>query len=172
MKKTLYAITTLVCACFAINASSQEITGLVINTAGQPLEYVNIVLLQATDSTYIEGTTTRNDGTFMMAQPKVKAFMRISYIGYTTKTMDLRPNVGKIVMEEDTKLLGEVTVKAHRRIFEMGKEGMVTNVAGHGRKCAGIRARDNKDARGAKRVWQGHTGDIYQWKANTRHLGT
>lgn len=130
MKKTLYAITIFVCACFAINASSQEITGQVINTAGQPLEYVNIVLLQATDSTYIEGTTTRNDGTFMMAQPKVKAFMRISYIGYTTKTMDLRPNVGKIVMEEDTKLLGEVTVKAHRRIFEMGKEGMVTNVAG------------------------------------------
>lgn len=130
MKKTLYAITTLVCACFAINASSQEITGLVINTAGQPLEYVNIVLLQATDSTYIEGTTTRSDGTFMMAQPKVKAFMRISCIGYTTKTMDLQPNVGKIVMEEDTKLLGEVTVKAHRRIFEMGKEGMVTNVAG------------------------------------------
>lgn len=130
MKKTLYAITIFVCTCFAINASSQEITGQVINTAGQPLEYVNIVLLQATDSTYIEGTTTRSDGTFMMAQPKVKAFMRISYIGYTTKTMDLQPNVGKIVMEEDTKLLGEVTVKAHRRIFEMGKEGMVTNVAG------------------------------------------
>ncbi len=38
--------------------------------------------------------------------------------------------MGKITLEEDYRMLSEVTVKGHRKMFEMGKEGTVTNVIG------------------------------------------
>ena len=40
------------------------------------------------------------------------ATLEISYIGYKTQTMTVRPQLGQIVMEEDTEVLDEVVVTA------------------------------------------------------------
>lgn len=36
--------------------------------------------------------------------------------------------MGEIRLEENTALLDEIVVKSNRKIFDMGKEGIVTNV--------------------------------------------
>ena len=40
------------------------------------------------------------------------ATLEISYIGYKTQTMTVRPQLGQIVMKEDTEVLDEVVVTA------------------------------------------------------------
>ena len=127
MKKYILIMTLCVCISNAVKA--QDISGQIIGADGQPLEFANIVLLQLSDSSFIKGTTSKSDGTFTMLQPEVKAFIRVSYLGYTTKDLNLQPNMGKIILGADSNMLSEVVVKGHPKMFEMGKEGVVTNVS-------------------------------------------
>lgn len=64
MKKTL--ILTLLFFLFTNIAVAQTITGKVTDEQNQPFQYVNI-LLQTADSTYLAGTITAEDGTFVIA---------------------------------------------------------------------------------------------------------
>lgn len=128
MKKILYILCLCLYCATAVHA--QDITGKVVGVDDQPLEFANIALLQASDSSFIKGTVSKEDGTFTLTQPGVKALIRVSYLGYTAKTMSLQADMGKIILEEDPKMLSEVTIKGHRKMFEMGKEGVVTNVIG------------------------------------------
>lgn len=127
MKKYLLILSLYIS--FIIAVSAQSISGQVIGADGQPLEFANIVLLQLSDSSFINGTTSNIDGTFTIQQPNVKAFVRVSYIGYETKDLESQPNMGKIILKVDSNLLSEVVVTSHRKMFEMGKEGVVTNVS-------------------------------------------
>ena len=128
MKKYLLILFLYISFVNAVKA--QDITGQIVHADGSPLEFANVVLLQMSDSTFIEGAISKSDGTFLLPQPTTKAFLRVSYLGYTTKNLSLKPDMGRITLEEDTKLLSEVTVKGHRKMFEIGKEGTVTNVIG------------------------------------------
>ena len=127
MKKYLLMLSLYIS--FATAVSAQSISGQVIGADGQPLEFANIVLLQLSDSSFIKGTTSNSDGTFTMQQPNANAFVRVSYLGYATIDLDAQPNMGKIVLKADSGLLSEVVVTGHRTMFEMGKEGVVTNVS-------------------------------------------
>lgn len=128
MKKFLYL--TIVCFLSFISIHAQGISGRIVNEAGQPLEFVNIVVLRTADSTFVQGTTSRNDGSFTLAKPEVPSFMKISYIGYLTKMLPIKGDMGEIRLEENTATLNEVVVKSNRKLFDMGKEGVVTHVAG------------------------------------------
>ncbi len=112
-----------------VNAQN-VITGRVIDELSQPMEFVNIVMLKEADSTFIAGATTQSDGSFCITKPNVKAFLKLTSIGYKSKTVNIEQDLSKIVMQEDSVFLKEVVVKGHRRAFEMGKEGMITNVSG------------------------------------------
>lgn len=125
MKKGLMVM--VVCS-VAIATIAQEIKGTVTDANGLPLALANVVLLQVKDSAYVNGTTTQDNGSFNIAKPNVETFARITYLGYQTKEMAVKAEMGKIVLEEDNNVLGEVVVKGNRKPYEMGKEGMLTNV--------------------------------------------
>ncbi len=127
MKKYLLTLALFIYIASAANA--QALSGQVIGANGQPLEFANIVLLQLSDSSFISGTTSKSDGSFTMPLPEAKAFVRVSYLGYTTKDLYPQPNMGTIILETDSNYLSEVVVTGHRKMFEMGKEGVLTNVA-------------------------------------------
>ena len=57
------------------------------------------------------GTITDIDGNFTLSVNE-GATLEISYIGYKTQTMTVRPQLGQIVMKEDTEVLDEVVVTA------------------------------------------------------------
>lgn len=125
--KQLFSLVTLLF--ITVISSAQVIEGTVTDNNGKPLGFANVLLLQIKDSTFIAGTVTREDGTFNMLCPKVEAFACISFLGYESQIVDLKENMGIIVMKEDAKVLKEVTVKGYK-LYHLGKEGIVTNVAG------------------------------------------
>lgn len=45
---------------------AQEVIGKVVDSNGKPLPYVNIVLLNTQDSTFIKGTTSGQNGDFTL----------------------------------------------------------------------------------------------------------
>lgn len=115
-----------------------EIIGKVIEgNTNQSIEYATISLLDTTSKQAITGTITSSDGTFSIKTQKSNFYIEISFIGFTTKTInDFKTIDGKIdlqtiVLNEDLQALGEVVVRAERsqtefkldkRIFNVGKD--------------------------------------------------
>ena len=113
----------------AIASTAQGISGRVIDEQSQPMQFANVVLLNRTDSVFIVGAVTKDDGTFTIETDKQDGILKVTSVGYIVKYIDARQgNVGDIQMQPDTQMLGEVIVKGHVPQFQMGNEGLVTNV--------------------------------------------
>ena len=65
MKRLQVLITLWLCIATAISA--QEITGNVMDEEHQAIEYANVMLLRASDSTFISGTISGKNGEFRLA---------------------------------------------------------------------------------------------------------
>lgn len=127
MKRILFIISLIA---VTLSAVAQNITGKVVDENNAPLEFVNVVLLDS-DSTYMSGTVTKEDGSFLFAAPgKNAAFVRLSMISYTSKTFPVPPagSFGKIAMEPAGVMLGEVVVKADRPVTSIKGNALVTGV--------------------------------------------
>ena len=125
-KKT---IITALLAFVTLTGQAQKITGRVIDEQSQPMPFANVVLLNRTDSVFITGTVTKDDGIFTIETEKQDGLLKVTSVGYIVTYIDARQgNVGDIVMQPDTQMLGEVVVKGHVPQFQMGNEGLVTNV--------------------------------------------
>jgi hypothetical protein len=61
--------------------------GKVIDEDLSPLPFVNVVLLSEKDSSFVKGTTTKENGDFCIKEPDIEKnfFMRISCVGYFTQ---------------------------------------------------------------------------------------
>ena len=113
-RRFLFLLAMLSAATFAI---AQNITGRIIDEQSQPMPFANVVLVNCTDSTYIAGAVTKDDGTFSISTDKQDGLLKVSSVGYILKYIDARQgNVGDIQMQPDTKELGEVVVKADKVI--------------------------------------------------------
>ena len=111
-------------------AATQDVGGCVTNQNGDPLEFVNVSLLSA-DSIYIQGATTNDKGRFLIESPVKGCILRLSYIGYHTRYIDVNDaNVGTIRMEEDKQLLSEIIVKGQMPKTKLTGNSMVTTVQG------------------------------------------
>ena len=104
------------------------IKGIVINNDKQPIEFANVVLYSLPDSIMMNGTTTNSRGEFSLPmENNVNAFLKISFIGYKTKTVEAK-ELQTIVLEDDALLLGEVVVNASRKIFKLENGILVADV--------------------------------------------
>ena len=120
----------------AMASTAQGISGRVIDEQSQPMPFANVVLLNRTDSVFIVGAVTKDDGTFTIetenqddGEHQSSGLLKVSSVGYIIRYIDARQgNVGDIQMQPDTQMLGEVVVKGHVPQFQMGNEGLVTNV--------------------------------------------
>ena len=113
----------------AMASTAQGISGRVIDEQSRPMPFANVVLLNRTDSVFIVGAVTKDDGTFTIETENQDGLLKVSSVGYIIRYIDARQgNVGDIQMQPDTQMLGEVVVKGHVPQFQMGNEGLVTNV--------------------------------------------
>lgn len=87
------------------NSNRKEITGRVIDENNNPLPYTNITLLNATDTTFVNGCVTNSDGEFFLAgEDGHKYLIRAYMLGYKTKILpvnerniiELTPNVQQL----------------------------------------------------------------------------
>ena len=125
-KKT---IITALLVLVAMTGQAQEITGRVIDEQSQPMAFANVVLVNRSDSAFVAGAVTKDDGTFSISTDRNDGLLKVSSVGYIIRYLDARQgNMGDIQMQPDTQMLGEVVVKGSRPQYQMGNEGLETNV--------------------------------------------
>ena len=104
-----------------MSAKTQDWGGRVIDEKGEPMPYVNVVLLSLPDSAFVQGAMTDEQGVFKI--------VTVTSVGYQT----LYINAGEgltIQMKEDTQLLNEVVVKGQMPKTHVKGDAMRTTVAG------------------------------------------
>jgi hypothetical protein len=127
MKKRTFF--TLVTAMALMTATASTFTGKVVDETGQPTSFANVVLLDASDSAFVAGTTTDDYGLFTLEGATAKPIIKISYLGYKTKFIDhVQTDLGTIMLEPEETMLGEVVVKGQRPTFKLTTEGLKTEV--------------------------------------------
>lgn len=127
--KTLLSV--FISTFLSIGISAQTVSGKLIDENSQPLPYANVVLLSLSDSTFVTGTISGEDGTFSLATTAGKQLVRISSIGYNTLYRPAQPaDMGVIQLTTDAQMLGEVVVKADLPKTRVKGDAMVTTVTG------------------------------------------
>lgn len=63
---------------------AQGISGRITGPDNVPMPFVNVALLDETDSAFIAGTVSAEDGTFAISTDRESGLLRISYTGYQT----------------------------------------------------------------------------------------
>ena len=129
--KRIFCCWVIVCSCLTLMA--QTLSGRLTDETGQPVPYANIVLLSLPDSAFVTGTVSDEQGAFSLANTSDdKILCRISSVGYQTIYREGRGNVdlGVVGMQSDTRLLGEVVVKADLPKTRVKGDAMITGVSG------------------------------------------
>ncbi len=129
MKAYIYflLITFLALITSAVSTSAQTasvtLSGTVKETKTNAfLPFVNVTLLTPTDSAFVTGAITNEDGIFLLAGVRPGPYvLRITYIGYKTTAQSVLVgqlsaflNLGTLVLTEETAQLAEVVVTARQ----------------------------------------------------------
>ena len=115
-----------------------KISGSLIDVqTNQIVEYGNIVLFRASDSTMVNGTITNKEGKFTLDKlPFGMYYLKASFIGYAAKIIDsIRVNqktqevdLGIILIDEQSIELGNVVVTGQKEMLINNLDKKVINV--------------------------------------------
>ena len=109
--------------------TDRHLTGTIVDEQGQPVAYANVAILNPADSTLLGGGVCNESGYFAIPYEQPTVLARISYVGYKTIfKVCYQSEVGTIRLQPDNYTLKGVTVKGHVPQYQMGSEGLVTNV--------------------------------------------
>jgi len=113
-----------------IQKQPKKLIGRVLDDKGEPMEFVNIALLNVKDSSYVNGGVSNLSGDFVIPTDQQQVIARFSYVGY--KTQYKRVNVGRmgnIRLFRDAYTLNRVVVKAYKPLFQRKEDKTVFNVS-------------------------------------------
>lgn len=99
------------------NVLAQNITGKVVDLSKRPIPNAVVVLYKTTDSSYIVGTITTEDGSFTLHKESTDSqlFLKVSSLGYKSEVRSIaEDSLGTIILAEDSKMLEGVTVIGNR----------------------------------------------------------
>ncbi len=149
MKRTLLFLLTLSLTIVVHGTNDKEpatkgkgtIKGRVTDASlDKPIEYTNIVLFSAADSSLITGTVTNKDGTFLLEKlPYGKYFLTANFIGYQKKVLaniELSPEqkeliINNLELNPAVEKLDDVEVLADRNYVDFKIDKKVVNVSQH-----------------------------------------
>ena len=132
MKKIVFRITAfmaLMMMTMTAQAKTQDWGGRVIDEKGEPMPYVNVVLLSLPDSAFVQGAMTDMDGVFKIVTDVNDGLFKVTCVGYETLYIKAGQDLS-IQMKEDTQLLSEVVVKGQLPKTHVKGDAMRTTVAG------------------------------------------
>ena len=115
-----------------------RIIGKVMDGSGtSPIEFATVLVADKGTKKPITGTTTDEDGKFVLGTDAVNFYIEVSFIGFTKRTfldpvpVDGEIDLGTIALEEDSQQLDEVVVageisqtefRLDKRVFNVGKD--------------------------------------------------
>ena len=127
-----------VCAFFCVLAStlsSQEytISGKVVDAENKPVSFANVVVLRSNDSTFVRGTSTDDNGDFLINKLQAGDYiLRISFIGYKNNSRNLTltsdTGLGTITIMEDSETLDQVDIVVKKPTVVRQPDRLVFNV--------------------------------------------
>lgn len=128
--KKLIPIIIMLCINIIAEAQIKTYKGTVTDPKGNAIPFANVVLYTLPDSTFVAGSVTNDLGEFIIESTKKlsKGYIEISCIGYESKTITPKVNVGVVVMNEDAKQLGEVVVKGSEPVIKNQNGRLIFNV--------------------------------------------
>ena len=132
MKKMNFRIVAVMAALMTAAmafAKTPDVVGTVVDENGEPMPFVNVVLLTMPDSTFVQGAMTDETGQFHIVTPQDGAMLKVSCIGYQTQYVTAVQGL-TIQMREDALLLSEVVVKSQLPKTRVKGEAMRTTVEG------------------------------------------
>lgn len=92
-----------------LNAQQKKISGKIVDSKGESLPDVNVVIKGTTI-----GVISNQDGTFSLNKAQISDILTFSLLGYMPKELLAADNM-KIILEEDSKVLNEVVVTTQKR---------------------------------------------------------
>ena len=112
-----------------IQKTDMRYKGRVLDSGNEPVAYANVVLFAPDDTAFVAGGITNEDGYFVIPCDKLPVLARFSFVGYETKWMTCRTlELGNIFMNPDGIALDGVTIEGQVPLYQMGDEGLMTNV--------------------------------------------
>ncbi len=108
---------------------TQDWGGRVVDEKGEPMPYVNVVLLSLPDSTFVQGAMTDEQGMFKIVTDVNNGLFKVTSVGYQTLYINADENL-TIQMKEDAQLLSEVVVSGQLPKTHVKGDAMRTTVAG------------------------------------------
>jgi hypothetical protein len=129
------SLTTLLFFLFALTLFSQEysINGYVKNVDKNPIPYANIVITKATGLKESKGTTSDENGYFIIEDLTIGTYnLKVSFLGYIsyglTLELDKNKKFESIVLEENLEELDGVVVVAKKPTVKRLVDRLVFNV--------------------------------------------
>lgn len=113
-------------------AVAQEVTGRVVDEAGQPLGYATIRLRTLTDSLTIIGGVSLEDGTFNLAieGQQFPLILEASLLGYTTAQKEISTLDGHtLTLSESAIMLEETVITAQKIPHKLVPGGLSTDIS-------------------------------------------
>ncbi|MBO4820477.1 MAG: TonB-dependent receptor [Prevotella sp.] len=129
MRTRLIAMMAVLMTAIVSSAKPQDIGGKVIDEKGEPMEFVNVVLLSLPDSAFVQGAVTDEQGIFRIVTDKSDGLLKLTCMGYETQYVKAENGL-TIQMKEDAQMLGEVVVKSQLPKTHAKGDAMRTTVAG------------------------------------------
>ena len=125
--RTVFSLMLFLCT-MTLTAQHASVRGMLIDNDENPVSFANILLYEADSERPISGTTSNDDGSFVISKLEDKEYIiSFSFIGFQTKTRSIglpsEENLGTIVLEEDSEILDETHIIGRRPTLkrEMGK---------------------------------------------------
>jgi hypothetical protein len=115
-----------------------RLSGSVADANGKPLPAASVLLLSSADSTLVKGQLSSADGTYTFTETAAGEYrLGVSMLGFTyalSPAFSIDPampskDLGVTTLQENTEMLGEVSVVAKKPLFEQRIDRMVINVA-------------------------------------------
>lgn len=108
-----------------------QVNGVVVEQGnGNPVEFANVVLLSAADSSFVTGAVTDTNGAFSLADAPDHGILKVSFMGYKTSYTNVtgQERTVTISLVKDSLLLDEVVVRAKQ--YQRVSDGLIVNVSG------------------------------------------
>ena len=135
---TLFLVFAFISNSLVAQNQSVRIKGKVVDSYNQlPIEFATVMIADQKTGKSITGVTTGTNGTFTVETNQPDFYIEISFIGFVTQTINdfsvvnREVNLGNILLSENSKVLGEVIVRAEKsstefkldkRVFNVGKD--------------------------------------------------
>ncbi|WP_343488346.1 outer membrane beta-barrel family protein [Allomuricauda sp. d1] len=133
MKPLLRCFVLAAFAISSISAQTFSIKGKVIDDSNEVVAFANILLLNATDSTFVQGTSADEQGIFNLEDIAPSLYLlQASYVGRASKplALDVKNDIslGALIIPAAAQTLDEVVVTAKRPTLERLSDRLVFNV--------------------------------------------